>query len=124
MYCEKCKHIFEGERCPNCRRGRVRQVKPDDPCYLTEKRSPLSGMLGDVLRQEKIPYMTSGRLGAGLSTYVGFVLEITRFVCSMGGYGEGARDREWFIWRTKHSGIKISGGVSNENEQARTDYSH
>lgn len=79
MYCEKCKHIFEGERCPNCRRGRVRQVKPDDPCYLTEKRSPLSGMLGDVLRQEKIPYMTSGRLGAGLSTYVGFVLEIIRF---------------------------------------------
>lgn len=46
------------------------------------------------------------------------------FLCLMGGYGEGARDREWFIWRTKHSGIKISGGVSNENEQARTDYSH
>ena len=79
MYCEKCKHCFEGERCPNCRKGRVRQVRPDDPCYLTEQSSPWNGMLEDVLRQEGIPCVTSGRLGAGLSTYVGSVLEITRF---------------------------------------------
>lgn len=35
MYCEKCKHLFEGEHCPSCRKGRVRDVKPEDPCYLT-----------------------------------------------------------------------------------------
>lgn len=79
MYCEKCKHILEGDRCPRCRKGRVRQVGPDDPCYLTEKPSPWNGMLEDVLRQAEIPYVTSGRLGAGLSAYVGPVLEITRF---------------------------------------------
>ena len=79
MYCEKCKHVFEGERCPNCRKGRVRQVMLDDPCFLTEKSSPLSGMLEDVLRQNDIPFLTGGRLGAGLSTYVGPILEVTRF---------------------------------------------
>ena len=57
----------------------VREVRPDDPCYLTEKAVPWNGMLEDVLRQEGIPFVTSGRLGAGLSTYVGPVLEITRF---------------------------------------------
>ena len=55
MYCEKCKHIFEGERCPNCRKGRVRDVKPEDPCYLTEKKSPWDGMLADVFHQNGIP---------------------------------------------------------------------
>ena len=38
MYCEKCRHLFEGERCPNCRKSRVRPVKLEDPCFLTEKR--------------------------------------------------------------------------------------
>ena len=79
MYCEKCKHVFDGERCPNCRKGRVRPVRPDDPCFLAEKGSPLSGMLEDVLRQNGIPFLTGGRLGAGLSTYVGTILEVTRF---------------------------------------------
>lgn len=57
----------------------MRQVLPDDPCYLTEKGSPWNGMLEDVLRQNEIPFVTGGRLGAGLSTYVGSVLEVTRF---------------------------------------------
>ena len=79
MYCEKCKRIFDGERCPTCRKGRVQQVKPEDPCYLTEKSSPWNGMLEDVLRQNGIPFMTGGRLGAGLATYTGSILEVTRF---------------------------------------------
>ena len=79
MYCEKCKHLFEGEHCPNCRKGRARDVKPEDPCYLTEKKSPWDGMLSDVFRQNGIPFLTDGRMGAGLSTYVGTVLEVTRF---------------------------------------------
>ena len=80
MYCEKC---------PNCRKGRVRQVKAEDPCYLTEKSSPFSGMLEDVLRQNGIPFLTGGRLGAGLSTYVGTILEVTRFYVRWSDLGRG-----------------------------------
>ena len=79
MYCEKCRHLFEGERCPNCRKSRVRPVKLEDPCFLTEKGTPWSGMLADVLRQNDIPYMTDGRMGAGLATYAGPRLESSRF---------------------------------------------
>ena len=71
--------IFDGEHCPNCHKGRVRQVKSEDPCYLTEKGSPWDGMLEDVLRQNDIPFMTGGCLGAGLSTYVGSIPEVARF---------------------------------------------
>ena len=79
MYCERCKRLFEGERCPNCRRSRVRPVRPQDPCFLTEKASPWSGMLEDVLRQNGIPFLTEGRMGAGLAVRVGSMLESSRF---------------------------------------------
>ena len=72
--------VFYAFPCYNCiGKGKVRQVQPDDPCFLTEKDSPWDGMLEDVLRQNDIPFLTEGRLGAGLSTYVGPILEVTRF---------------------------------------------
>ena len=58
MYCEKCKHLFEGDRCPNCRKSHVRPVQPEDPCFLVEKGAPWNGMLEDVLRQNDIPFLT------------------------------------------------------------------
>ena len=79
MYCEKCKRLFEGERCPHCRRSRVRPVRAEDPCYLTERSAPWSDMLADVLRQNGIPFLTEGRMGAGLAVRVGSMLESSRF---------------------------------------------
>ena len=64
MYCEKCKHLFEGDHCPNCRKSHVRPVQPEDPCFLVEKGAPWNGMLTDVLRQNDIPFLTDGRMGA------------------------------------------------------------
>ena len=51
MYCEKCKHLFDGDRCPNCRKSHVRPVQPEDPCFLVEKGAPWNGMLAGVLLQ-------------------------------------------------------------------------
>ena len=79
MYCEKCRHVFEGEHCPNCRKGRVRPVQADDPCFLTEKGAPWNGMLADVLRRNGIPFLTDGRMGAGLAPRAGTMLESSRF---------------------------------------------
>ena len=79
MYCEKCRHLFESERCPNCRKSRVRPVKSEDPCFLTEKGAPWSGMLADVLHQNNIPFLSDGRLGAGLAVYSGTIRESIRF---------------------------------------------
>ena len=79
MYCEKCKHLFEGDRCPNCRKSHVRPVQPDDPCFLVEKGAPWNGMLEDVLHQNDIPFLTDGRMGAGLAAYAGPRLESSRF---------------------------------------------
>ena len=79
MYCERCRIIFEGDRCPDCRKLRTREAAPDDPVFLTEKGQPFSGMLADVLAQHDIPFVKSGRLGAGLAARVGSMLESERF---------------------------------------------
>ncbi len=71
MYCEKCKIVFDGERCPQCRKKRARQVRDDDMCFVTKQPQLLGEMLADVLAQEGIPVFLQGVLGAGLSTVVG-----------------------------------------------------
>ena len=79
MYCEKCCRIIEGDRCPVCKKSRVRQPEPKDLCFLTEQNYISSTMLEDVLRQENIPFLKKGVLGAGLAIKVGPMLEWSRF---------------------------------------------
>lgn len=45
MYCEKCSRVFDGERCPVCRRSRVREPEAKDPCFLTEQDYLTAGIL-------------------------------------------------------------------------------
>ena len=78
MYCPKCKHLYD-DRCPVCGKDRGREVRPEDPCFLVERGQPWSGMLEDVLRQNDIPFLTDGRMGAGLAAQVGALLESRRF---------------------------------------------
>ena len=79
MYCEKCRRIIETDRCPVCKRSKVREPGPDDLCLLTEQDYLFSGMLEDVLKQNGIPFLKKEVLGAGLAIKVGPMLERSRF---------------------------------------------
>lgn len=79
MYCEKCHTLFEGVRCPVCRSKKIREVRADDLCLLTERDHIWSGMLEDVLHQHQIPFITRSLMGAGLTMIVGSLSEIVRF---------------------------------------------
>lgn len=80
MYCEKCKIVFEGNgRCPDCNSKRTREVKNDDVCFLTERPLVLSGLLEEVLKNNDIPYLTKGRLGAALTLTIGSFIETVCF---------------------------------------------
>ena len=76
LYCEKCKTAFEGDLCPVCgSRKRTRPVREDDLCRLTEVDMIWSEVAEDVLKENGIPYLIKGRLGAGLAVYVGQMFE-------------------------------------------------
>ena len=79
MYCEKCRLVFDGERCPSCKSKKIRNPYPDDICFLTEKEYIWSGMLADVLEQNNIPFERKNVLGAGITVRIGYSFEIVRF---------------------------------------------
>ena len=79
MYCEKCCRIFDGDRCPNCRKSKVRQPEQGDLCFLTEQNYVSSTILEDVLDQNHIPFLKKAVMGAGLAIKVGPMLDWNRF---------------------------------------------
>ena len=79
MYCEKCCRVFEGDQCPHCRKSKVRQPEPKDPCFLTEEDYVSSTILEDLLKQSNIPFLKKDVMGAGMAIKVGPMLERSRF---------------------------------------------
>lgn len=79
MYCEKCSRVFDGERCPACGSRRVRQPADGDLCFLAEQDYLTTSILEDMLKQEGIPFLAKGVMGAGLAVKAGPTLERTRF---------------------------------------------
>ena len=79
MYCEKCCRIFEGDRCPNCKKSKIRQPEQGDPCLLTEESYISSTILEDLLKQNHIPFLKKNVMGAGLAIKVGPMLDRSRF---------------------------------------------
>jgi len=79
MYCEKCCHIIDADRCPFCRSRKIREPEPKDPCFLTEQDYLIAGIVEDLLQQNSIPFLKKSVMGAGLAVKVGPMLDRIRF---------------------------------------------
>ena len=88
LYCEKCRLPVEtlgempadGEdRCPECGRKKLRPIREDDPCFLIERDQIWSEVIEDLLKENGIPFLTKGRMGAGLAISVGPMFEKNRY---------------------------------------------
>ena len=81
LYCEKCRSaVEEGNAvCPACRGKKLRPVREDDPCFLVEKDQIWSEVVEDFLKSAGIPFLTKGRMGAGLAINVGPMFEKFRY---------------------------------------------
>ncbi len=88
LYCEKCMR-FAGD-C-YCGARKYREIKENDPVFLTVKDALTSGQIEPILNENNIPYIKRGRLGAGLVTRLGPMLETYTFFVPYGAY-EKAKD--------------------------------
>ena len=88
MYCSRCQKIIATRTCRDCGSYWVREVLPEDVCYLTEREQIWGEMLEDVLRQNGIPHIIRRTLGAGLSMSVGAMLECYRFYVPFGALAQ------------------------------------
>ena len=55
QFCENCRFVFEGNRCPICDSKKSRPVQDDDFCFLTEKSAAYSAALTEIFRENDIP---------------------------------------------------------------------
>ncbi len=87
-YCEKCCMPTDGDRCPSCGRKKLRELRSDDPCFLTEQEEIWSEMLADVLTQREIPFIRKSVMGAGLAIITGPIHDRVRYYVAYGKLAE------------------------------------
>ena len=76
-YCENCHIAADSPRCPLCGGKKLREIKEDDYCFLTEMRAMNGEMLADILRGNGIECVTMPS-GSGLNTAMALPLENSR----------------------------------------------
>ncbi len=68
QFCENCRFVFEGNRCPICDSKKSRPVQDDDFCFLTEKSAAYSAALTEIFRENDIPCSALSHT-RGIETY-------------------------------------------------------
>ena len=77
LYCEKCRELVDG-RCE--KNGHtIRTPRDEDAVLLFKADTIQAGQLEDLLRQQDIPFLKEGMLGAGMATWTGPMLELFSF---------------------------------------------
>ncbi len=114
LYCEKCRSaVNEGEKvCPVCGGKKLRPVREDDPCFLAEKDQIWSEVVEDLLKDNGIPFLMKGRMGAGLAINVGPMFEKNRYYVN---YADLERAKE-LVDSVFAEGEDAQGGTDGSGE--------
>ncbi len=73
LYCVQCRELMEAP-CAR-RRHETREPQPEDQVLLFRGDSIQAGILAAMLNEEGLPFLREGRLGAGIATWAGEMLE-------------------------------------------------
>lgn len=73
LYCIQCRELMEAP-CPT-RHHTSREPRPDDQVLLFRGSNIQAGIMEAMLKEEGLPFLKEGRLGAGLATWAGEMLE-------------------------------------------------
>lgn len=84
-YCNHCYLVHKEERCPSCRE-RNQLSTPEDLIFYIEADYFLSPRVEDFLKEEEIPYLKKGELGAGLALKIGYSFEQNLFFIPLAAY--------------------------------------
>lgn len=80
LYCESCHAVFsDGRVCPLCHKRYIRDVRENDLCFFTEQPFLMASVVEDILKKERLNFVTRPVHGAGISAVTGAMLESIRF---------------------------------------------
>ena len=91
LYCEKCMKLIEEQKCPNCKKSKVREPKSNDPVFLLMEEALTAAAIEEILRNNGIPSYLRGMLGSGVTAYLGYSMETSYIYVP---YGEKDRAKE------------------------------
>lgn len=91
LYCEKCRMMADNGRCDSCKgKGPLRQPLDNDPVLLAKTDQVSAAMLEGILQDESVPFLKEGRMGAGMTTWAGGMLEEYSFYVPYGVLNQAA----------------------------------
>lgn len=76
---------------PYAEKKNAKQIRSNDLCFLTEKEQLWSGVLADVLNQQKIPFVQKNVFGTGMAMKTGLMNERVRFYVFYGYLAEAKK---------------------------------
>ena len=91
LYCEKCMKLIEEQKCPNCKKSKVREPKSNDPVFLLVEEALTAAAIEEILRNNGIPSYLRGMLGSGVTAYLGYSMETSYIYVP---YGEVEKAKE------------------------------
>ncbi len=78
LYCEKCRTLV-ADSCPLHASKHLREPRGNDPVLIAQLSGISAAMLEGLLLDEKLPFQQEGRLGAGMSVWIGRMMETFSF---------------------------------------------
>lgn len=82
-YCEKCRTLV-ADSCPLHGSKHLREPRDNDPVLIAQLSGISAAMLEGLLLDEKLPFQQEGRLGAGMSVWIGRMMETYSFYVPYG----------------------------------------
>ncbi|MBQ2244497.1 MAG: hypothetical protein II320_01515 [Oscillospiraceae bacterium] len=79
LYCPNCYLLTTEAECPICGRHPLFEPEAQDYVFLTEEGSMWSTAMGDLLKDNGIPFATRNTLGAALAAKIGPAKERIHF---------------------------------------------
>lgn len=77
MYCPTCQKLYDDiDKCPKCLFSKLREPRQEDPVPLTKLDYLRADMLGALLDDAQIPYLTKGGIASAFGKTTGMRLDV------------------------------------------------
>ena len=87
LYCETCMMLIAQDKCPACKKNKVREPKENDPVYLLTKHAVWASVVEDILRENGIPCLKRSEQTIVPTIIMGEVATTYRIFVPYGAYG-------------------------------------
>jgi len=78
--------LTDDPHCPRCGSAKLREPREDDPAFLISKEALWAGGIEETLKQNGIPCLNKGLLGAGFTARIGYTAEVYEFFVPYAAY--------------------------------------